>query len=200
LHQISGGSIDLASLPGRIRRELLIGTEGRQVLWDRNTYSTPFVVRAAAASAPGLGGDPSRVIELPNAYAFVRKNGLDLPEGLVAHRGAPGAPHAQKAGSYQFMGQTPIGPMPFLVIVLSADAAGSAQLVMSVQNDIGHNWRFVTGSISNNRLTFQPAPQRPNYLLDWSDANSGSVAALADYSTTGRGGSVRNVRFSRLDG
>jgi len=199
LHQISGSSVDLAGLAGKIRRELLIATGGSQVLWDRNTYTGPFVLKSSAGSAPGAGGDPSRVIELPNAYAFARKNGIQLPEGLIAHRAPAGTPHAQKAGAYEFTARTPIGPMPFLVIVLSADEAGTAQLIISVQNDSGHIWRFVTGTIKNNRLNFQPAASRPNFLLDWSDANSGSVATVND-SRKGVASTVRSVRFTRLDG
>ena len=196
LHQISGSTVDLARFSGSLRRELLIATEGQQVLWDRNTYGGSFVLKSSAGSAPGAGGDPSSVVELPNAYAFARQNGFDLPEGLVAHRRRAGTPHAQKAGAYQFTSQTKIGPMPFLLIVLSADEAGAAQLITCVRNETGHNWRFVTGTIKNNRLTFQPTVNRPNYILDWSDANSGSVAALKENQTN----SFRSVRFTRLDG
>lgn len=200
LHQLSGNSVDLAALPGKIRRELLIATEGRQVLWDRNTYSGSFAVKGVSGGTPGTTGDPSRIIELPNAYAFARKSGIELPQGLIAHRAPPGTPHAQKAGSYEFTALTPRGPMPYLVVVLSAEATGTAQLITAIQNDAGRIWRFVTGSISNNRLTFQPSAGRPNYLLDWSDTNSGSVAVLSEGNKPGQGNTVRSVRFSRLDG
>lgn len=198
LHQTSGASIDLAGLPGKIRRELLLATECRQVVWDRNTYSGSLMVKGAAPAVPAAMGDPSRTIELPKAYAHARKNGLELPQGLIAYRAPAGSPHAQKAGSYEFTAQTRIGPLPYVVIVLSTEATGTAQLIVSAQSDEGHTWRFITGSISNNRLTFQVDANRPNLLLDWNGANSGSVAALLDNSSYGTG--IRNVRFSRLDG
>ncbi len=88
--------------------ECLIATQGRQVLWDQNTYQQPFPLaglgKAAAAGAghSSWAGDPSRIVELPKAYALARQSGLFLPEGLIAHRAAAGTPHAQKIGSYRF--------------------------------------------------------------------------------------------------
>src|SRR5262249_16816423 len=42
LRQFDGASVDLQALPATLRRDLLIATRGRQVLWDQNSYSQPF--------------------------------------------------------------------------------------------------------------------------------------------------------------
>ena len=101
-----GGSADAAAQSAA--RTCLIATQGRQVLWDQNTYQQPFPLAGSGkAAAAGAGhsswaGDPSRIVELPKAYALARQSGLFLPEGLIAHRAAAGTPHAQKIGSYRF--------------------------------------------------------------------------------------------------
>ncbi len=118
LRQFGGPTVDLQTVAPKVRREVLVATEGRQVVWDNNTFSQPFALSGAAkpisrTSAPaGWSGDPSRIIELPNAYAFVRKNGLPLPEGIVAYRPAGNSSTSQKTGSFEFVNQTPVGPAP----------------------------------------------------------------------------------------
>jgi len=113
-----------------------------------------------------------------------------------------GSPHAEKYGSFEFMEQTPVGPMPFLFIVMSVDDSGAAQIVVAVQNDTGPFWRFVNGIANGKRLTFQTNYGRPDRMVDWNDANSGSVASLAGDNMRANSGprTVRNVRFTRLDG
>jgi hypothetical protein len=126
-----------------------------------------------------------------------------LPQGLIAYRPAANSPHSQMVGAFEFTAQTPIGPHPYLFIVVSVDDQGTAQLVLAVQNDAGRLWRFATGSISGNRLTFVPNYGRPSFLVDWSDANSGTVGAVQDNNarkSTPGNNSVRIVRFTRLDG
>src|SRR5471032_1043537 len=44
LRQLAGQTVDLQVLPAKLRRELLIATEGRQVLWDQSTYDQPFLL------------------------------------------------------------------------------------------------------------------------------------------------------------
>ena len=150
-------------------------------------------------NVPRQGGDPANAIELPNAYLFAQKNKFYIPSGLIAYRAKNDSPNARKVGSYEFTVQTPVGPSPFLLIVLSVDDQGTAQLVVVVQNDAGKLWRFITAQISGNRLSFRPSYGRPEFVLDWRDANYGSVAQLRDSSRPG-GPSMTNVRFSRLDG
>jgi hypothetical protein len=205
LRQLGVTSIDLQALAARLRRDLLIATEGRQVVWDRSTYQQPFQLSGSArSSAPAApSNDPSRIIEIKNAYAFARDNGLPLPDGLIAYRPAANSPHSRMVGAFEFTAQTPIGPHPYLFIVVSVDDQGTAQLILAVQNDAGRLWRFATGSVSGNRLTFVPNYGRPSFIVDWSNANSGSVGTLqggnAKYAAPGNT-AIRVVRFTRLDG
>jgi hypothetical protein len=204
LNEVGVASVDLAALPKKVRRSLLIASEGRQVVWDSNTYAAPFMLSGSKAgnsdvNVPRQGGDPANAIELPNAYLFAQKNKFYIPSGLIAYRAKNDSPNARKVGSYEFTVQTPVGPSPFLLIVLSVDDQGTAQLVVVVQNDAGKLWRFITAQISGNRLSFRPSYGRPEFVLDWRDANYGSVAQLRDSSRPG-GPSMTNVRFSRLDG
>ena len=86
---------------------------------------------------------------------------------------------------------------------LSIDEQGITQLIFAVQNDAGRLWRFSTGTVTGNRLTFAPYYGRPARLVDWSDANSGSVGSLAGDNQNRVGQSanvVRTARFKRLDG
>src|SRR5476649_972167 len=79
LRQLAEQSVDIQTLPAKLRRDLLIATEGGQVLWDQSTYDQPFVLTNApgrpAAGARGTGAaDPappttsSQIVELNNAY------------------------------------------------------------------------------------------------------------------------------------
>lgn len=209
LRQFGMPSIDLQALAPRLRRDLLIATEGRQVVWDQSTYSQPFQLKSSAsagtaASPSGSTNDPSRIIEIKNAYAFAREHGFPLPEGLIAYKPAANSPHSQMVGAFEFTIQSPTGPHPYLFIVLSVDDQGTAQMIIALQNETGRLWRFVTGSISGNRLTFVPNYGRPSYLVDWSDGNSGSVGSLLgdnnrQAGTAGKN-SVKSMRFTRLDG
>src|SRR5471030_600273 len=112
LRQLAGQSVDLQALPAKLRRELLIATEGQQVLWDQSTYDQPFLLTNSpgrpAAGARGTGAaDPappttsSQIVELNNAYAFAREKGLLLPAGLIALRPANGLPNGEKIGSFK---------------------------------------------------------------------------------------------------
>ena len=109
LRQLDAPSVDLQALPTSLRRDLLIATEGRQVAFDENTYQQSFVLKGAAAKAPTAGrsswaSDPSRIIELPNAYALAQQSGLLLPAGLIAHRPSGKSRDAQLIGSYKTIG------------------------------------------------------------------------------------------------
>lgn len=208
LRQFGGPTVDLQIVATKVRREVLVATEGRQVVWDDNTFSQPFGLGGAAKPArtsgpAGWGADPSRIIELPNAYAFARKNALPLPEGLIAYRPAGNSGTSQKTGSFEFVNQTPVGPSPFLLVVMSVDQQGIAELVFATQNDSGRLWRFSKGTVTGNRLTFAPNYGRPDRVVDWSDANSGTIGSLAGDNRKNEGhgnNAVRSVRFTRLDG
>ena len=51
LRQLDGPSVDLHALPAKLRRDLLIATEGRQILFDQSSYATPFMLNGPLARA-----------------------------------------------------------------------------------------------------------------------------------------------------
>ena len=71
-----------------------------------------------------------------------------------------------------------MGTLPALLVVLSVDEQGTAQLVFSGQNKAGKWWRFITGASSEKRLTFQPDYETRKLTFDWADANKGSVSEI----------------------
>ncbi len=201
LRQLSGPSVDLQALHAKLRRDLLLATEGRQVLWSQDTYQQPFQISGGGKGGgpvpSGWSGDPSRLIELPNAYAYAQQVGLPVPQGLVVHRPAGNPRDGWKAGTFKWENKTKVGPAPFILIVLSVEEQQSAQIIIAARNENGSFWRVVNGTISGDRLDFEPNYGRPHYLLNWSDANSGGVSQLHNGV-----GNVPNfsARFTRLDG
>jgi uncharacterized caspase-like protein len=73
MRQLDAPSVDLRTMAPKLRRDLLIATEGRQVLWDLNSFQDSFALKGAAGKAPAnrstWANDPSRILELPGAYA-----------------------------------------------------------------------------------------------------------------------------------
>jgi hypothetical protein len=165
LRQLQAPSVDLQALPGKLRRDLLIATECRQLVWDQNTYTAPFLLNVTAKPAPstaGLGGDTSRMVEPRNAYTFARDKGLLLPPGLIAYRAPPGSPHAQKVGTFQSAVKSAVGTMgtsiqPATLIVMSVADDNTAQMVEASKEwrvFSGAYWRFVQGTLSGDRVTW----------------------------------------------
>jgi hypothetical protein len=217
LRQLNDASVDLQSLPSRLRRDILIATEGRQVMWDRNAYAAPFSINGSPrpGSAPdgrsGWGGDPSRIIELPKAYVFAHEHELPVPSGLIAHRPAGNALGAQMTGSFQYLSRTPLGSDPALLLVMSVDPSGTAEIITAnkgIHNpktgkmEGGSIWRFTTANVSGNRLEFVPRDQAARMTFSWSDANSGSFSSLQENATGGGNNKTvgGSTKFTRLDG
>lgn len=199
MRQLDQPSVDLQALPTSLRRDLLIATEGHQVAFDENTYQSSFVLRGAGKAAAGRSGwasDPSRIVELPNAYAFAQQSGLLLPAGLVAHRPPVKSPDAQLVGSYKTTG--PNGG-PSVVIVLSVEEQAGAEVVWSIGAGPKSRggWRFVRGTLAGKSLDIFLSAKQGGSQLTWSDANSGRLGAVE-----GRRGNrvAAGVPFTRLDG
>jgi hypothetical protein len=210
--QLDASSVDLQSLPAKLRRDLLIATECQQMLSDRSTYGAPFVINVAgkSAAAAGARADASRIVELPKAYAFAQQNGLVLPPGLVAWRAAGSASDARMIGSYKYEAYTAVGGSgsPFLVpaiaIVLSVPAGNSAEMVVATKGwmtGTGANWRFVTATRAQDRFAFLALDETADWEFTWRDQNSGKVAVNnRGAQTRGRPHPTAPVAFSRLDG
>ncbi len=205
MRQLDGPSVDLHALAPVLRRDLLIATEGRQVLWELDTFQQSFVVTGARGKVAPINSswarDPSRIIELPRAYAFVRENGLPLPEGLLAHRPAKAGRDAQKIGSWQYIANNKGSRNPQCLIVMSVEEGKTAELIMSGRGDNGAFWRFVTGDIRDGKIEYQPKDGSAHFSFAWNDANGGTLTQQPD--RRGRGGkspAMYTAPFTRLDG
>lgn len=184
LRHLTNASVDLQSLSSRLRRDLLIATEGRQLLWDRNGYEAPFAISGNPRSGPAAsGGDPARIIELTNAYAYARRHNMPLPSGLIAWRPPGQSSESWKAGAFRFETTTQAGAVPRLLVVLSAAGGSTAQIVFAtrgVHNDQksrvedGGIWRLIDAKVSGNTLEFAPRTDDERFHFEWRDATSGT--------------------------
>ncbi len=212
LRQLDAPSVDLQTLPVKLRRDLLIATEGRQLTWDQNTYRAPFVITGSGKGSAGSGMsvDPSRIVELTNAYAFVQKVGLLMPPGLVALRPATNTPDARMIGSFKYdalvktsMGAAPY-PMPHVINVLSVSASGSAEVVIAGKDYLtggsGNRWRYGSGTKTENSLSVPYADDVTKLNWEWRDQNSGLYHTNGIDPAFGRSAISRPTPFTRLDG
>ena len=210
LRQLSEQAVDLQALPTKLRRALLVTTEGRQVLWDQSTYDQPFVVGNASArpSANSRGAEPassSQLVELDNAYAFAREKGLLLPPGLV---GSFKTTIKVTVGS-QLAAVTGTSLEPLILIVLSVSGGNSAEIVFATKDWFrgtggirGSVWRYSTATLSGPKLEFGFArrqggggnEQEYTQSFKWSDANSGAFSGQTNNTIT------NFSSFARLDG
>lgn len=203
LRQLDAPSVDLQTLPTSLRRDLLIATEGRQVAFDENGYQQSFVLKGAAGKAPAAGrsswaSDPSRIVELPNAYAFAQQSGLLLPAGLIAHRPPSKSRDAQLIGSYK---ATQSDGVPSVIIVMSVEEQAGAEVIWSIgpsRNRRG-GWRFVRGTLAGRSLDILVSAKQGAAQLTWSDENSGRFGSLGGGQRSSNKVSS-GTPFTRLDG
>jgi uncharacterized caspase-like protein len=199
LAQLSGGSVDWQALPAKLRHDLLIATEGRQVAWDQSTFSTPFMLKGAGSPAPAVAV-PAGTMELPHAYANAQASGLILPAGLIAFRPPNKSRDSQKVGSFSFLAQTMNSPQPRILIVLSVDAAQqTAQMIQSGSGPTGPIWRFVTATLDGDKLLYKTRDGGEHFTFTWSDPDSGKLSQNPDGAESGRRW-IYNTTFKRLDG
>ena len=201
LRQLGGPAVDMQSLPAKLRRDLLIATDGRQVLWDLNGYRQPFILKAGRPPATGVLAAPPHapgIIELPQAYAFATANGIPLPDGLVALRSRLPGEAGQRVGSYAYNARNMEKKVtPYMMIVLSVDENKTAQIIMA-GNNRGPYWRFVTAPMSKDGVEFIPMQGSSRFAFRWKDVNSGSLTQ----STANRNNPIKlhEDSFRRLDG
>lgn len=212
LRQFNDASVDLQSLPSRLRRDLLMNTQGRQVMFDRNNFAAPFSISGSPRPGSGSAGggfNPSSVVELPKAYAYAHENGLPLPSGLIAYRPSGNSRDSQKVGSFQYARKSMLGVDPALLVVLSVDEQQTAEVIMSVKGRFnqktqklegGSIWRYITAGVAGNRLEFVPRDSAERTMFDWQDANSGNFSTLNEQVGTQQKGLSSGTRFTRLDG
>ena len=202
LRQLANPSVDLKALPGKLRRDLLIATEGRQVVWDLNSYPESFPLNGPAGAAPAAGGgsgaDAARIVELPNVYAFARQIGLVMPLGIVAFRPRSGA-NADKVGSYRMNFPNNIFS---LIAVMSVEDPNAVEMVMASNGgslqQLAH-WKLVRGKISGDTLEFTSGSAGGHHEYKWKDVNSGS-GFWRNLNPTGKdSGAIVRASFTRLD-
>ena len=198
LRQLGAGAVDLRQLAEKMRRDVLVATHGRQVVFEFNSYAQPFVLgnSGALSGAPRAEAGGSQIVELGNAYAFARANDIPLPTGLVALRSASNGREPSKVGAFKFDVKGDGVLYPEVLVVLSVEADGSASAILAGKTPRSRYWRFVNGTVSGNRLDFLPH-STARYTFDWRDANSGSVGLIWEsYANAPPFAS----RFTRLDG
>ena len=193
LRQFDGPSIDLTAFGAKVRRDLLIATEGQQVVWDESTYTAAFSLegrRGVAARNSQSTIDPSRILELPNAYAFARQKNLVLPEGLIVIRPSGGSPHSEKVGAYETTRRASLGNTtsaysdePMIVVVLCVDGGGMAPVIIAsrlhgggISDTRGSAWGLRQGALSADKLKLEFPPSE----LKWKDSNGGTFVQIRE--------------------
>jgi len=203
MRQLDAPTVDLRALPGTLRRDLLIATEGRQVLFDRSTLQDSVTMKGArladAANKSSWAGDPSKIVDLPNAYAYARENRFPIPEGLIAHRPAGASRDARMIGSFKYTSKYKTGATPGLAIVMSIEEGRTAEIILAGISEIGPFWRFVTARLSGGQLEFVPRDNAGKQIWSWNDANTGSVSVFSE-SIGGQDNRPSSSKFTRLDG
>jgi hypothetical protein len=223
-----GGSVDLQALPAKLRRDLLIATEGRQVLWDQNTYAQPFLLAGSSNHQPANSRDKvaaeaapptasSQIVELPKAYAFAREKGLVLPPGLVAFRPPASASDSQKIGSFKSMFKVRVGTSyggndgysiePFLLVVLTVSNGNTAEIMFSTNDHkrqaglagSGTMWRYSPATLSGPRLEFIFGAAGPAFPNWLKWSDANSGVFTGGVTSNATGGTRFTYDFTRLD-
>ncbi len=196
LRQLAEPSVDLPALPGKLRRDLLVATAGRQILWDRNNFRQPFTISAPAGARAQGAGDRTRVVELANVYAYAQQNGLPLPPGLIAYRPPSSSRDAGKVGSFKYTG---FNQEQALLVVMSIEDPQNVELVQAYRDKQQQTkWRFLRGVLSGDSIDFDNSDQNLRWAFKWSDANSGKLS-IQQHGSSGNARMVTGS-FSRLDG
>jgi len=225
LRQLATTPVEMQSLAARLRRDLLMATQGRQVVWDENSFRESFMLQGPAdpsarggaiqgggagrsarggegGAGDGGGGwsaDPAANIELPNAYATAERMELRLPRGLVAHRAPAGSRYAGMIGSFLKEGESPT----ILVVLTVDERTGVAELINAGLSGAitGRRayWQFVQGRVSGDSIDYQPISTSRRYIFRWSDASGGWVTTFAGQGRGGSRNATRSERFTRLD-
>ncbi len=202
VQELSVPSVDMQTLPANIRRRMLQATEGRQLTHELSTYEAPFLLGAAGKQPAGnyrASHDPSRIVELNNAYNVAKQMGEFLPPGLIAYRPPNGSPDVDKVGAYksEIMQEARPGvwvPVPAIFVVLSVPDSNSAEMIFASKrwvNGVSSSvWRYFPAKNVGNALTFTLVEGSPDQQFKWRDRNSGTFSPSP---------AVKPFPFTRLD-
>ena len=196
LRQLARPSVDLQALPAGLRRDLLVATEGRQVLFDQNMLTQAVLLQGPAGTAPPLqGADAVRIVEIANAYGYASSKDLVMPPGIVACRPRGNAGVAAKVGAYEYaVGGVRGGNV---MVILSAEDPQAVELLMASRQNGRPFWRFTRGTLSGDTLEWTSANR---YTFKWKDAHSGSASVVLLTADPSRNGKIGSGSFKRLDG
>lgn len=197
LRQLASPSVNLQELPGRLRRDVLIATEGRQVVVDFDRLPGALLLNGPAGTAPAEQRlDRARVVELPNAFAFAAKADLFMPPGLVCYRATGASNEGRMVGAYQVA----FSGTPAVLVVLSTSDPNAVEVVWMNRVKGQAFWRFQRGTISGSKLEFTGSSWGSHLEFTWNDANSGSASARLVDPGSSKNGRITTASFSRLDG
>lgn len=212
LRQFDAPSVDLQTLPARLRRALLLATECRQLVWDNNTLASPLMLQRTgkAPSPAALKYDTSRIVDLDKAYEFARQNDLALPPGLIAYRPAANSPAARLIGTYRHEYASPFGHAgsgnfkmtQALLIVLAASQGNSAELILAYKDFRtagGSRWEFMSADRTDDTVSFLGRSLDFRFEFKWTGANAGTYQHV-EVSGRRKSSLKGTVPFTRLDG
>ena len=195
LRQLAAPPVDLLTLPGKLRRDLLLASQGRQVVFSQSNYTGSFVLPGRGTQMGPASHTPSAVVEFTNAYALARQAGLPIPAGLLGYR-MPGNPDAQKVGAFKFE----YNGQAALFLVLSIEGGEADTYTIFKGNDGGgvydgrRIWRYVRAIVSGDSLSYPSDDQLFNNTFRFNDANSGTWSSLPAHR-----GTPVNARATRID-
>jgi hypothetical protein len=200
LRQLDADQVDTSTLGAKVRRDLMIATQGRQIPTEFDAYDQPRSFKGARLGrrASEGGADASRICELGKAYAFASENGILLPEGLVAIRPRGTSRYGRMLGSFKFTERYNGAIAPILLAVLSIEE-NDAPVVMVAGQEGGGGYRLVRSNVSENRLEFAPTTGGSRWVFDWRGADGGSFSIIGTGRDMGSNGGHSSA-FARLDG
>mgnify|MGYP006285157459 CR=1 FL=1 len=184
LRQLKTPQVSFLSLVTGIRREILIATKGKQLVFDRTLadYTFPQMNQKArgAQLAPAPTHDGYRVVEIPKAYEFAQKNAMPLPSGLIVIQQDQGSTASHKVGSFKTELKNRYGITPALVVVLSSAESGTASVIHCVARGFNGKpaWRFFQGAASGNKIKLLSRVQESEtFVLEWQSDNRGTFSS-----------------------
>jgi len=197
LKQLAQPSQDIHAMIAQMRRDLLLATGGRQILFSKGNAGSFALAPGVAPGAPVsmAMASPARVIELPRAYAFAREQQYVLPSGLVSLR-PEGAGQSVMGGSFRFMNNAgKYGAHPAVVVVIGIGSEGMGTVLYSGVGFTGDRvWRSFNAPASANSLKLYSATAGTSeYLLEWGRDGKATVTAKGDSN-------IKVVPLERLDG
>lgn len=195
LRRFSRKSVDFFSVQPPLRRQLLVETEGQQLMWGGKTFSASHLVKGTGTRSMAPEPHPvarERLVEFQHGYAYANEINSPLADGLVGIRPAAAGPGEHMVGAYKFMLR---GVQPYVAIVLSVPESNRAELVLATRDKGGAFWRYIEATVSGDTLDATLWSGGARCAFKWKNADGGEVAW-----TSSSGKNHATAAFTRLDG